>query len=99
MRKTKYTSKQREAAITACEQSGLNRAEWCRQNKIPYNRYVWWLKSKSKVEHHEPAFVQIKTASVLTMGAPIEIHIREHIRITVPDAKTLESILPGLLSI
>jgi hypothetical protein len=50
MRTTKYTIEDRAAAITACEQSGLNRAVWSRQNKVPYNRFMWWLKSQRKEE-------------------------------------------------
>jgi hypothetical protein len=99
MRRTKYTLEERAAAITACEQSGLNRAVWCRQNKIPYNRFMWWLKSQRKEEGQSSAFVQIKTSAPQPVSDPIEIHIREHIRICVPNADTLQAILPSLLAL
>lgn len=99
MRKNRYTSKDRSAAVAACESSGLNRAEWCRQNRIPYNRFMWWLKSQRKEEGQSSAFVQIKTSAPQPVSGPIEIHIREHIRICVPNADTLQAILPSLLAL
>jgi|GEM_PF-5013399 len=67
----------RAAAITACEQSVLNRAVWCRQNRIPYNRFMRWLKSQRKEEEQSSAFVQIKPSAPQPASCPIEIHIRE----------------------
>jgi len=100
MKKSQNSTADRSRLIDACENSGLTRAEWCRRNKIPYNRYVWWLRSTPESKHGEKKFVQIQTPPVVSMLAQsIEIQIKDQIRITVPSVEVLQAILPGLLKL
>jgi hypothetical protein len=98
MKKSQYSTTDRSRLIEACENSGLSRAEWCRRNKIPYNRFVWWLKSRPESAESERRFVQIQPPAVLGMVTqPIEVRIKDQIIITVPSVEVLQAILPGLM--
>lgn len=98
MKKSQYSKTDRSRLIEACENSGLNRAEWCRRNNIPYNRYVWWLKSRPDSDLNEKRFVQIQPPVRVNMFAqPIEVRIKDQIIVTVPSVEVLQAILPDLM--
>ena len=79
--------------ITAFQNSGLSRKEWCQQNQIPLSTFSYWFRkiqseSSRKDFCDDPVFARLPSEQELhseriTDHAPIKICLPENIRIEV----------------
>jgi len=75
-----------QAHVKAQQQSGLNRADYCRQHKLSYDAMTYW--------HHKFSRSDINTSTLV----PVSLHSIEQHPVQPPNS-VLKIILPGSISV
>ncbi len=76
-----------QAHITAQKQSGLSRAEYCRQHQLSYHAATYWYRRLSKLTNQETTLVPV------TFASSIKIHSASTAR------SVLKVILPNKIAV
>lgn len=58
-----------QAHVTAQKESGLTRAEYCRQHKLSYHAATYWHKRLSKAARNETTLVPVPFASSININS------------------------------
>ncbi len=75
-----------QAHVKALQQSGLSQAEYCRQQKLPYDAMTYW--------HHKFS----RSVEKLSTLVPVPLHSLEQSPVQ-PQSSSLKIILPGCISV
>jgi len=87
MTKQSHNQRHWQAHVKALCQSGLNRAEYCRQHKLSYHALTYWHRKLSKLSSRATTLVPV----------PLRHNIRQGPR--QAGQATLKVILPGKMSV
>ncbi len=86
-----YNQRQWRAHVTAQKQSGLNRAEYCRQHKLSYHALGYWQRKLSKQQSSETTLVPVtlvrslKPNPVQSEGSALKVILPDKTAIEVGD--------------
>jgi len=77
-----------QAHMAAQKQSGLSRAEYCRQHQLSYHTATYWSKKLSKPSTQKTTLVPVKLASSLQINAVPER--RSVLKVILPNKIAIE---------
>ena len=77
-----------QAHITAQKQSGLSRAEYCRQHQLSYHAATYWTRRLSKFSKQETTLVPVTFASRVKINS--ELVARSVLKVILPSKIAIE---------